>query len=136
MKPKYIYVLIKQNRYGVLDKIRKFHNIHTPDSTLLENTKSSLDSSTRDKTFEFNVTFSYKDWISMSPEDVLFFDKQRGSRSYCILQRKLWTDKIYAAVHKATKLPCALVFKTSKISETDIYLNLLKGYIKNATASF
>lgn len=113
MKPKYIYIMIKENRYGILNKILQFHNIDTPDSTFLSiaSTISSFDTSTRDKTLEFNVTFSYKDWISMSPEDVLYFDKEQLSRNYCMLQCKVWTDKIYVTIHKVTKLPCALVFK-------------------------
>jgi len=135
IKPKYIYIILKENRYGTLDKIRKFHNIDTPDSTLLESTTSSPDSFTRDKTLEFNITFSYKDWIIISPEDVLYFEKKQGFRNYCTLKRKIWTDKIYAAIHKATKLPCALVFKNSKISGTGMYL-IVKGSCKKCNCIF
>jgi len=35
---------------------------------------------------------------------------------------------MYAAIHEATKLPCALVFKNSKISETGIYLTVTGSY--------
>lgn len=97
--PKYIYMMIKY-RYGIKDKIQKFHNINISDSTLLESSTSSLDTSTRDKTLEFNVTFSYKDWIGMSPEDVLYFDKKQSSHNYCMLRRKIWTDKIYKSIYK------------------------------------
>jgi len=135
IKPKYIYIILKENRYGTLDKIRKFHNIDTPDSTLLKSTTFSSDSFTRDKTLEFNITFSYKDWIIMSLRMYYTLKKNRVFRNYCMLKHKIWTDKIYAAIHKATKLPCALVFKNSKISGTGMYL-IVKGSCKECNCIF
>lgn len=137
LKAKYIYIIIKENRYGVLDKIQKFHNINLPDSSFssIASTISDVNTSTRDTTLEFNITFSYRDWISMAPENVSYFDKQQRSRNYCVLRRKVWTDKMYVAIHKATKLPCALVFKTSKISENGIYLTI-NGSCKECNYTF
>lgn len=71
----------------------------------------------------------------MFPEDVLYFDKKQNSRNYCILQHKVWTDKMYADIYKAIKIPCALVFKNSKISETGIYLTV-KGSCKECNCIF
>ncbi|KYN16032.1 Uncharacterized protein F54H12.2 [Trachymyrmex cornetzi] len=56
-------------------RFRKFHNIDISKLTLLESSASSLEISTRDKTLEFTVIFSYKDWINMSSEEVSYFDK-------------------------------------------------------------
>lgn len=71
----------------------------------------------------------------MTPEDISYFYKKQGSRNYCTLQRKVWTDIIYATIHKVTKLPCALVFKNSKISASGIYLTV-KGSCKECNCIF
>jgi len=84
IKPKYIYMMIKY-WFGILDKTRKFHNIDISKLTLLENSVSSLETSTRDKTLEFTVIFSYKKWINSLSSEEVYFHKKQGSRNCCTL---------------------------------------------------
>lgn len=89
---------------------------------------SNIDiSNTTDKTDDkicFNLSFTFKEWLQIKPENVEYHCKKLKSRTYLTLQRKAWTNILFAAVYKETKLPCAFSFKRAKITESSIYLQI------------
>lgn len=122
LKPKYIYILLKNNRYGLWNKILEYHNVDIQSSiisdTSLNNTKMS------DNIISFNINFSYETYLKISPQETFYKDGNLGERRYNVLLRKVWTDVLYKKIYDEIKLPCALVFKNCKISSTGFFLTV------------
>lgn len=123
LKPKYIYVLLQKNRYGIWDKILKFFNFEISSSIIESDQDTTLNESNKDL-ITFNLILSYILWLKIAPEEVFYSDSILKRRRYNVLLRKVWTDELYAEIYAATKLPCPLNFKHCKISETGIFLTV------------
>ena len=132
LKPKYIYVMCKQNRYDIWKKVLDFHNIQEDLSFI------DLDASTESNSnnvIRFNVTLSHKEWIQIKPENVEYANNKGQSRMYSTLQRKVWSDVLFAAIYKEVKLPCPFAFKRCKVSEQGLYLKM-SGSCSECQAKF
>jgi len=126
ISPKYIYTILKLNRYNVYKDLLLFRNIE------IEENKSNITKTTIDTTidtlnnsrtifFSINVTDI---WPKMSDERVKYNFKNRGKRNIRVLRRHTWTSILYKRLYDETKLLCALSFKCAKISETGIFLTV------------
>jgi hypothetical protein len=122
LKPKYIYVLLQSNRHKILDKILEFHGIEKVTSEVLSDNDDSLNISNND--YEFNICLNFKTWVAIKPE-----------KNDSVLQRTVWSHKLYQEVYKETKLPCAFSFKRAKLSETGTYLTVY-GKCYECSSSF
>lgn len=122
LKPKYIYVLLKNDRYGLWNKILEYHNVKVQSSMIsdvsLNDTKLSND------VISFNINLPYETYLKISPEQVFYKDKNLGEKRYNVLLRKVWTDVLYKKTYDEIKLPCALVFKNCKIFDTGFFLTI------------
>jgi len=121
LKPKYVYVILQKNRYGIWDKILKFSNFKI-DSSIIESDQDITLNDTKSDFITFNLNLSYKLWLKIAPEEVFYTDSVLKERKYNVLLRKVWTDELYAEIYTVTKLPCPLTFKHCKISGTGIFL--------------
>lgn len=119
IKYTYIYTIIKNNRYNILDTILRFFGMEVKHCAT--NNGFSDDSVSEDVVYdEFTIDLSYDIWTKISPEDIIYNDK----KMYRSLKRKVWTDEIYQALYDKTKLPCALAFGGCQMSKTGIYVTV------------
>lgn len=139
--PKSIYILVKTNKYNLLEKLglRKEddnqNNLSTVIETYDETTKdeitidaelkssdSSSISSNKSESPElkFTITLTPSEWDEIRPNDVWYkcSDGKRSSRKYKIFSPNRWTPIIAENFYLHTKLTCCLSFKRAKIYES------------------
>jgi len=93
LKPKYVYVILQKNRYGIWDKILKFFNFKI-DSSIIESDQDITLNDTKSDLITFNLNLSYKLWLKIAPEEVFYTDSVLKERKYNVLLRKVWTDEL------------------------------------------
>ena len=92
LKPKYIYVLLQKNRYGIWDKILKFFNIEIGSSLIIDSEHDISLNKSNSNLITFNLKLSYMLWLKIAPEEVFYGDRVLKERRYNVLLRKVWTD--------------------------------------------
>lgn len=131
---KYIYAIVKLDRYDVLNKLglKTPHNIIEPELSDNFNTEQydDIDSNKYCETTEedesilsFNITLSKEEWQkiydpSSSVRSYHRSDNKNTYRNYETLTPYIWTPIINEHFFEQTRLSCALTYKYAKI-----YLN-------------
>lgn len=70
------------------------------------------------------MRLQHETYLKILPEEVFYTDNNLGKRKYNILLRKVWADVLYKKIYDEIKLPCALVFKNCKVSDSGFYLTV------------
>jgi hypothetical protein len=147
--PHNVYVNVRQNRRSIVsiacaNKGIQFDNDSAhcnPNNTTLNSTvidSDNFDITEEEYDFEkeaaglenFKVRLTNGEWKSMLEPPV-----QYGDRKYPILKRGAWTDTLALAIFQQTQLPCAFVFKNSKIYLTpgSLHFMRIKRHCKSKT---
>lgn len=127
MKPRYIYVILKQNRYRITEKLWEFHCISSEETTSeFQLSNTTINDSAVSDTIECNITFPYKTWLVIRPENMTYAaaDRSGKERNYKTLIRQSWSNVVYDALYKEIKLPCALSFKRCTLSDTGFHVTI------------
>ena len=133
---KYLYVLFKQNRYNICEKL----GLITHNEETFENDESSFsDSSTSEnnsseesnempivsKEEGFCLTLTPEEWIEICPKPASYKSSERCKRNYATLTPKVWTTIISKKFYDATHLPCRIIFKRAKVHpNSDIFIRI------------
>lgn len=120
LEPKYIYTILKLNRYNVYSELLDFFNIEIPSNSSFP-TNTSLDS-TSNNCFRFTIDLT-EIWPSMKPE-IKAHNFRTGSRVIRSLKSNSWTHVLYEEIHNYTKIPCALNFKSSQVSSSGVFVTV------------
>ena len=123
---KYIYTILKNNRYETWNKVLAFHNIEAHVDSKLDDSEidGSLSNSKLKNEISFNLNIPFKSWVIMTPEELRYNDRALSERNYTVLTRKVWTDTLYELLWDQTDIPCPFSFKRCKLSETGIFLKV------------
>lgn len=127
---KYIYTIVKQNRYNVWDLLGIQEPINLGrdgDASIFESnddsdTLETLHQPESSQIIKFTVTLSAQEWSVMKPVDRLYANTGThksayvSNRNYEILQPFHWTHVINEHFWSHTKLPCSLKFKKARVS--------------------
>lgn len=137
IKPKYIYTIFKDNRYGTWDKILAFHNINISAHSMLDDSKldESLTVSKLNDEISFNLQIPFKTWLIMTPEELRYNGRAQSKRNYTVLTRRVWTDTLYELLWDQTDIPCPFSFKRCKLTESGIFLKVT-GHCRECGSSF
>lgn len=129
LKPKYIYTILKLNRYNVHTELLDFYNInHLPQIKY----NPSCDESDEDK-IHFNINVR-PIWTDIQMEEVSYIFKNR-TRTVGTLRRNYWTNYIFDEIFKITKVKCPLTFKRCKTSQSGFAV-VVNGYCSECDAEF
>ncbi|CAI6352262.1 unnamed protein product [Macrosiphum euphorbiae] len=143
---KYIYTVVKQNRFDILKQLNFSENISE-----IENKTETIISSSSDtdenepQTLEFTITLSAQEWKLVYDSERRIYkrnDRNNGVREYDVLIPFQWTNIINDHFFEQTKKPCKMVYKYAKIyAMGNIYLqmsgncaacqSIFKGLIQN-----
>jgi len=114
---KYIYTILKLNRYNIYKDLLLIHNIKVEKNNS-NISKTSIDTLNNSHTISFSIQVT-DIWPQISDEKVKYNFKNK--RNVHILQCHAWTSIFYERLYNETKLPCALTFKCVKISAAGIF---------------
>lgn len=139
---------VRQNRYNLLDDLKKHNNILIDENSTFFSTDSEIDSdsslklstnSNSDEEYDihepkcnnsgklpkllFDVKLTEEEWQTIHPISKVYKDNARSSKTYTKL-KKGWTDLLSRVIFKTTKLPCAYTFKYAKVFPEGIYLKI------------
>lgn len=96
-----------------------FDNSQSDDvASLLDSNDDDNNNSNNNSTLKFSLEISNDDWKKMEPEKVVYRDKAKKARSYVVLKRHIWTNIVNGYFWAALKLPCKMIYKRSRISES------------------
>lgn len=143
---KYIYTVVLQNRYNILETLNfprnACENKHI--TKVFLNSSSDSDNSLQHNTLEFNITLSVEEWKLVYNSERRSYkrsDRNDGIRNYDVLtpyQRNIFHEHFF----EQTNQSCPIVYKNAKIYQTgNIYLKIfgqcstcqssLKGVVHN-----
>lgn len=113
---KYLYTMLKMNRYSLMDKLGLSTEQNEPSSN--ESDQGSEKSVNLDG-LKFVITLSNEEWESISPSDVLYkcqdpSNPNRVSRMYPVLKSG-YQSILSSHFWDHTKLPCCLAFSNVKV---------------------
>jgi len=83
LKLKYIYILLKNNRYGLWNKILEYHNVKVQSPIISDN--SLNDTKLSNDIISFNINLSYEIYLKILPEEVFYTGNNLGERRYNVL---------------------------------------------------
>lgn len=142
---KYIYTIVKLNRYGINDKlVDNFDSATTTiEKKVIDDEESDIFSddykSDEETILNFNMTLSKEEWNSIhEPTETLYkrSDKKYPVRSYQTLKCNVWAPLIHEHFFEQTRLPCTIVYKKAKIyNNGNVYLDIL-GYCSTCLSNF
>jgi len=112
---KYIYTVVKQNRFDILKQLNFSENI----SEIKNKTETIINSSSdtdenEPQTLEFTITLSAQEWKLVYDSERRIYkrsDRNNGVREYDVLIPFQWTNIINDHFFEQTKKPCKMVYK-------------------------
>lgn len=142
---KYIYTVVLQNRFNILETLDFPRNACQNKNIINEVLNSSSDNDDCEQnTLEFNITLSVEEWklVYDSENSYKRSDRNGGKRNYDVLTPYQWTNIFHEHFFEQTKQSCPIVYKYAKICQTgNIYLKIfgqcstcrsfLKGIVHN-----
>lgn len=122
---KYIYAIVKLNRYDILSKL----GLKLNDNTIKEDTEiplnnneyysdESSDNNENESTLKFNLTISKEEWkIIYNPLNVKQYHRSDKNtiRNYQTLTEYVWSPIINEHFFEQTRLSCSMIYKHAKI---------------------
>ena len=136
VKPEIVYLWVKTNRYNFREVIfgredevindtemeNSFSNSSGSISSRISS-RESLSDGPKDQKIIFEISLSNEEWKQMSPETV-FHKSGHSIRKRNKLKRRTWSNIIAEKFYEKTTLPCCLLFKKNKISESGIFATI------------
>lgn len=150
LSPKYIYTIVIQNRYDILDKLNLISKNDDPGThtnqddcnsdtcDILLNVSKAPSNSDDEDCMKFDLSIPYLEWkdlIKRTEYARVSENRTNTTRSYNILEPYKWADVFYHHFFATTRLPCCLSFKNNKIHTCPSGSNFLE-FTANCSSCF